>query len=60
MRTAIVVVIVFTIAAVPAVQAQDIQQGREFALEVCAACHAVLAGQTQSPVAEAPSFEGSP
>ncbi|MEK1931211.1 MAG: c-type cytochrome [Pararhizobium sp.] len=57
MRTAIVAVIFGAIATVPAVQAQDIRQGRQLALEVCAACHAVLAGQTQSPVAEAPSFE---
>ncbi|MCA1408056.1 cytochrome C [Ensifer sp. IC3342] len=46
-----------TIAAAPTVHAQDIQRGRQFALEVCAACHGVLAGQVQSPVAEAPSFE---
>ena len=58
MRVTIVSVIAGTIAAVPAVvQAQDIQQGHQLALEVCSACHAVLAGQAQSPLEEAPSFE---
>ena len=45
---------------VPASRAQDIgdvQQGRQFALDVCASCHAVRAGATQSPLATAPSFE---
>ena len=57
MRVTIVAVIAGTFATVPTVQAQDIQQGRQLALDVCAACHAVLAGQAQSPNAEAPSFE---
>ncbi len=35
----------------------DIRQGRRLALDVCASCHAVRAGQTQSPLATAPSFE---
>ena len=56
MRTALVAVIAGAIATVP-VQAQDFRQGRKLALEVCAACHAVLADQSQSPVADAPSFE---
>jgi mono/diheme cytochrome c family protein len=46
--------------AAAASQAQDIgdiQQGRQLALDVCASCHAVRAGQTQSPLATAPSFE---
>jgi mono/diheme cytochrome c family protein len=49
-----------TLAAVTAVQAQeagDIQQGRELALDVCASCHAVRAGETRSYVAAAPSFQ---
>ncbi|CAN7374951.1 c-type cytochrome [Pararhizobium sp. LjRoot235] len=57
MRVTIVLVIAGTLVTVPTVQAQDIQQGRQLALDVCAACHAVLAGQAQSPRAEAPSFE---
>lgn len=56
MRLTIFSVIAGTIAVAPA-QAQDVQQGRRLALEVCATCHAVLAGQARSPVAEAPSFE---
>ncbi|WP_246639004.1 c-type cytochrome [Rhizobium laguerreae] len=57
MRAAIIAVIVGTSATVPTVQAQDIQHGRRLALEVCATCHAVLANQTRSPVADVPSFE---
>ncbi|MBX4893529.1 c-type cytochrome [Rhizobium bangladeshense] len=57
MRITIVAIVVGTFATVPAVQAQDIQHGRRLALEVCATCHAVLPGQMQSAVAEAPSFE---
>jgi mono/diheme cytochrome c family protein len=46
--------------AITAVRAQDVgdlRQGRRLALSVCASCHAVVAGQTQSPLATAPSFE---
>lgn len=57
MRVTIASIIAGSIAVAPAVQAQDIHEGRQLALEVCAACHAVLAGQAQSPEAEAPSFE---
>ncbi|WP_414132235.1 c-type cytochrome [Rhizobium jaguaris] len=57
MRVTIVSVIAGAVATIPAAQAQDIQKGRQLAREVCAACHAVLAGQAQSPVGEAPSFE---
>jgi mono/diheme cytochrome c family protein len=37
--------------------AGDPQAGLALAREVCASCHAVLAGETQSPNARAPSFE---
>lgn len=57
MRVTIASIIAGSIAIVPAVEAQDIHEGRQLALEVCAVCHAVLAGQAQSPSAEAPSFE---
>ncbi|MGO4440364.1 c-type cytochrome [Rhizobium sp. RAF56] len=57
MRKVIIVVIIGIIAMAPAVQAQDLQRGQRVALEVCASCHAVLAGQTRSVVTEAPSFE---
>lgn len=53
----LIVSVASTIALVAAAQAQDVQQGRRLALEVCASCHAVLAGQVLSPVPEAPSFE---
>ncbi|TIS53660.1 c-type cytochrome [Mesorhizobium sp.] len=57
MQTPIISVVVGTVGTVTGAQAQDIQQGRQLAFEVCASCHAVLPGQAQSPVAEAPSFE---
>jgi len=56
----LIVSAVFSALAVTAVQAQDIgdiRQGRRLALDVCASCHAVRAGQTRSPLATAPSFE---
>ena len=60
MRAFIVPSLFGALASVTAVQAQhigDIRQGRSFALSACASCHAVRAGQTQSPLAAAPSFE---
>ena len=60
MRMRIVSAVFGVLGIVAASQAQDIgdvQQGRQFALDVCASCHAVRAGQTQSPLATAPSFE---
>ena len=60
MRTLIVSAVFSILGMVAASQAQDIgdvQQGRQLALDVCASCHAVRAGQTQSPLATAPSFE---
>jgi mono/diheme cytochrome c family protein len=60
MRILIVSAVFSALAAVTAVQAQeisDIRQGRQLALDVCASCHAVHAGQTRSPLATAPSFE---
>jgi len=59
-RTLIVSAVCSILGMVAASQAQDIgdlQQGRQLALDVCASCHAVRAGQTQSPLATAPSFE---
>jgi mono/diheme cytochrome c family protein len=60
MRTLIVSAVFSILGMVAASQAQDIgdvQQGRQLALDVCASCHAVRAGQTQSPLATAPSFK---
>ena len=60
MRAFIISSLFGALAAVTAVQAQpigDIWQGRQLALEICASCHAVRAGQTRSPLAAAPSFE---
>ena len=56
----VIVSAVFGALAITAVQAQnigDLRQGRRLALDVCASCHAVRAGQTRSPLATAPSFE---
>ena len=58
MRVFIISSLFGALAAVTAVQAQhvgDIRQGRRLAVDVCASCHAVRAGQ--SPLATAPSFE---
>jgi len=52
--------IVFGALSITAVQAQnigDLRKGYRLALDVCASCHAVRAGQTRSPLATAPSFE---
>ena len=61
MRVFIISSLFGALAAVTAVQAQhigDIRQGRQLALDVCASCHPVRAGQTQSsPLATAPSFK---
>jgi hypothetical protein len=60
MRTLILSAVFSIFGMVPASRAQeigDVQQGRQLALDVCASCHAVRAGQTQSPLATAPSFE---
>jgi mono/diheme cytochrome c family protein len=60
MRVFIISSLFGALAAVTAVQAQhvgDIRQGRRLAVDVCASCHAVRAGQTQSPLATAPSFK---
>ena len=49
----VIVSAVFGALAITAVQAQnigDLRQGRRLALDVCASCHAVRAGQTRSPV----------
>ena len=42
------------------VQAQDVSErlkGATFAQQICAECHAVEAGQPQSPNGQAPTFE---
>ena len=44
-------------AAVQAQESGDIHQGRQLALNVCASCHAVRAGQTRPPLTTAPSFQ---
>jgi mono/diheme cytochrome c family protein len=60
MRVFIISSLFGALAAVTAVQAQhigDIRQGRQLARDVCSSCHAVRAGEFQSPLATAPSFE---
>jgi mono/diheme cytochrome c family protein len=49
-----------SIAAAAGADAQDAGDpvaGRAFAQQVCAVCHAVRAGQTQSPNPDAPTFQ---
>ena len=57
MRTLIVSAVFSILGMVAAQEIGDVQQGRKLALDVCVSCHAVRAGQTQSPLASAPSFE---
>jgi mono/diheme cytochrome c family protein len=60
MRILIIAAVVGALTAVTAVQAQgigDIQQGHQLAVDACASCHAVGPSQTQSPVANVPSFQ---
>ena len=45
------------VAAAQAQESGDIRQGRQLALNVCASCHAVRAGQTRPPLTTAPSFQ---
>ena len=40
-----------------AAQDADIEAGAAYAEQVCAACHAVLAGETYSPLPEATPFQ---
>jgi mono/diheme cytochrome c family protein len=59
-RTLILSAVSSTLATVGTVQAQesgDMPGGRQLALDVCAQCHAVAAGESRSPVAAAPSFQ---
>jgi mono/diheme cytochrome c family protein len=63
MRVFIISSLFGALAAVTAVQAQhigDIRQGRQLALDVCASCHAVRAGQTQSPSPQRRASKKSP
>jgi mono/diheme cytochrome c family protein len=57
MRTPAVSAVLGFVATVSVAQAQDVEQGRQLALEVCANCHAVLPDEALSPVVTAPSFE---
>ena len=60
MRRFIVLALFGAVATVTAAQAQEldaIQRGRKLALDICAACHAVRPGESQSSTAAAPSFE---
>jgi mono/diheme cytochrome c family protein len=60
MRQAIAAAIILVSAFSRHAQAQEAgnpRAGLALAREVCASCHAVLAGETQSPNARAPSFE---
>src|SRR3954469_11495212 len=61
MRLAIAAAIIL-VSALASLHAQaqeagDPRAGLALAREVCASCHAILAGETQSPNARAPSFE---
>jgi mono/diheme cytochrome c family protein len=60
MRTLAASTVVGALAIATAGQAQDLgdlEQGRRLALDICASCHAVRAGQPLSPNVAAPTFE---
>ena len=59
MRTLIASVVFNIVGVATTVQAQDFgdsRQGRRLALDICASCHAVRAGEILSPDTAAPSF----
>jgi mono/diheme cytochrome c family protein len=47
----------FAVAPEASGQQADIEAGAAYAEQVCAACHAVLANEQISPLAEAPTFQ---
>ncbi len=50
--------VLLTLAGTNALAQQpDIATGRRIAEQDCASCHAILRGETKSPVAQAPSFD---
>jgi mono/diheme cytochrome c family protein len=50
-------VVLFALAAGASAQQADVEAGAAYAEQVCAACHAVLAHEQISPLAEAPTFQ---
>ena len=56
-KAAIVAVSMLAPLPAPAQEMGNPRAGLALAREVCAPCHAILAGETQSPNARAPSFE---
>ena len=59
MKTVIAVAAAALLVSGYAVKAQeaDVEAGAAYAEQVCAACHAVLANEQISPLAEAPTFQ---
>jgi len=54
------VLLALALLSISRLHAQDLgsaQAGLSVARQACASCHAVLAGQTNSPIRKAPSFE---
>ena len=47
----------FALAPNASAQQADVEAGAAYAEQVCAACHAVLANEQISPLAEAPTFQ---
>jgi mono/diheme cytochrome c family protein len=47
----------FALSGEATAQDADLAAGKAYATEVCAACHAVLAGELMSPLLEAPAFQ---
>jgi mono/diheme cytochrome c family protein len=59
MKHAIALAALTLLVLAPEARAQqaDVEAGRAYAVQVCAACHAVLANEQISPSAEAPTFQ---
>jgi mono/diheme cytochrome c family protein len=59
MKTVTVLAAVMLLVSGYAARAQDadIAAGQAYAEKICAACHAVLANENMSPLAEAPTFQ---
>ena len=52
--------ILFALAPEASAQEADVGAGAAYAEQVCAACHAVLANEQISPLAEGPTFRRWP
>jgi mono/diheme cytochrome c family protein len=57
MKSQIAIAAMLLVPAGAAAQDADIEAGRAYAEQVCAACHAVLPNEEMSPLPQAPTFQ---